>query len=339
MPENSLTLTSGRKYKKMWLPLALLTSLLVIGVQKIDCVKEPKGNLNKMVMMRERHGSIIPMDGEQFKKYVKSPKDGYSVVAMFTATGASVQCDVCPEARKEFSVLVSSYEALYGSPNKLFFVLIDFQNARDAFQQMKLQYVPAFYYFPGHRKRKKSDTFDSRRAGYKAVALAQWIAEVADTKIKIVVPVDFKPFLTAAAALFPFFLLALWKPDLVTKVMGNKFVWGLLVMGAVLVMTSGQMWNHIRKPADASRNSKGGVQYIHGGRSAQYVLESYMIMGINAAIAVGFIFLNEVHRFENKYFRKGLGFIGLAMVGIFFGLLISIFRMKVGGYPYSFLFL
>ena len=44
-------------------------------------------------------------------------------------------------------------------------------------------------------------------------------------------------------------------------------------------MTSGQMWNHIRGPPIMHRNPKGGgVSYIHGSSSGQFVIETYLII-------------------------------------------------------------
>lgn len=59
-------------------------------------------------------------------------------------------------------------------------------------------------------------------------------------------------------------------------------------------MTSGQMWNHIRGPPYAQRNpNTGGMSYIHSSSQGQYIAETHIVLGINAAIAVGFILLNE----------------------------------------------
>lgn len=108
-------------------------------------------------------------------------------------------------------------------------------------------------------------------------------------------------------------------------------------MVTVHVMTSGQMWNMIRRPAEAGRDGNG-VRYIQGGRGGQYIFESYIVMAVNMAVAVGFILMNEVPSVKRGKIKKVIGGIGLAMVMIFFGLLVSIFRIKSHGYPYSFLF-
>lgn len=298
----------------------------------------PTQNLQKMVDLKAKHGLLIPMDSEKFKKYVKSKHSKYSVIAMFTALKPSFKCEICPDAKKEFSMLASSYEAQPSETTNIFFVVVDYHNAQEAFKTMKLTHVPGFYYFPGSRKRKKTDTYDSRRSGYNAVSLSRWLAEIEGIKIKIVVPFDYSSLIIPGCILLLTMFLILWKPDFVLMIFGNKILWGFAVLFAVLVMTSGQMWNHIRKPAQMSRNRKGDAEYIHGSRGGQYIFESYIVMAINGAITLGFIILNEVQTFKHRILKRVIGFLGLGIVMIFFGILLSIFRMKNRGYPYSFLF-
>lgn len=72
----------------------------------------------------------------------------------------------------------------------------------------------------------------------------------------------------------------------------------------VHVMTSGQMWNMIRRPAEAGRDAHG-VRYIQGGRGGQYIFESYIVMAVNMAVAVGFILMNEVPSVKKGKIKKG----------------------------------
>lgn len=45
-------------------------------------------------------------------------------------------------------------------------------------------------------------------------------------------------------------------------------------------MTSGQMWNHIRGPPFVHRTQSGNIAYVHGSSQGQFVLETYIVMGI-----------------------------------------------------------
>lgn len=48
----------------------------------------------------------------------------------------------------------------------------------------------------------------------------------------------------------------------------------------VFTMTSGQMWNHIRGPPFVHRTQGGNIAYVHGSSQGQFVLETYIVMGI-----------------------------------------------------------
>ncbi|CAG2170985.1 unnamed protein product [Oppiella nova] len=141
----------------------------------------------------------------------------------------------------------------------------------------------------------------------------------------------------------------------------NRTSWGLAALSIVLAMTSGQMWNHIRGPPLMHRTNKGvsyihgssggqfvietyiifilSVSYIHGSSGGQFVIETYIIFILNAAITFGMILMNEAMKGKgDSKKRKIMAIVGMGLVAVFFSSLISIFRSKAHGYPYSFLF-
>ena len=63
----------------------------------------------------------------------------------------------------------------------------------------------------------------------------------------------------------------------------------MLAMFFVLSMLSGQMWNHIRGPPFVHKTAAGGVAYIHGSSQAQFVMETYFVLGIYGLFALGMI--------------------------------------------------
>ena len=120
----------------------------------------------------------------------------------------------------------------------------------------------------------------------------------------------------------------------------NKTAWGLLALIFVFAMTSGQMWNHIRGPPFIHKTQQGQVAYIHGSSQGQFVIETYFVMVLYAAIVFGMILLNEAADDTNKGNvgkRQLFAAVGLSLLAFFFSLILSIFRSKAGGYPYSFL--
>lgn len=119
----------------------------------------------------------------------------------------------------------------------------------------------------------------------------------------------------------------------------NRTSWGTFALCIVFAMISGQMWNHIRGPPLMQRTQRG-ISYIHGSSSGQLVMESYIIMGLYASVVLGMILMNEAPLVPGGESKKktALAIGGLVLFVFFFSSLLSVFRSKAHGYPYSFLF-
>merc|ERR1711874_428301 len=281
--------------------------------------------------------SVIKLNGNKFRDFVKSAPRNYSIIVMFTALAANRQCAVCKQASDEYQLVANSYRYSQLYSNKLFFAMVDFDEGPDVFQSMKLNTAPVFMHFPAKGKPKKADNMDIQRVGFSAEAIAKWIGERTDINIRVFRP----PNYTGTVALLMLFalvggLLYLRRNNL--EFLYNKTAWSLLALFFVFAMMSGQMWNHIRGPPFIHKTQNGGVAYIHGSSQGQFVLETYFVMMIYGLIVCGLILLTEAADTKGDVGkRRILAVVGLAMLAFFFSLILSIFRSKAGGYPYSFL--
>ncbi|KAM7290497.1 tumor suppressor candidate 3 [Ixodes scapularis] len=79
--------------------------------------------------------------------------------------------------------------------------------------------------------------------------------------------------------------------------------------------------------------------YIHSSSGGQLIVETYIVIALNVAVVFGMILMNDVaeSRGDPKK-RKIMAVVGLLLMSVFFSFLLSIFRSKAHGYPYSFLF-
>lgn len=281
--------------------------------------------------------SVLRLNGNKFREFVRNSPRNYSIVVMFTALSAQRQCAICKQASDEYQLVANSYRYSQHYSNKMFFAMVDFDEGPDVFQIMKLNSAPVFMHFPGKGKPKKLDTMDIQRVGFGAEAIAKWIGERTDMHIRVFRP----PNYTGTVALLMLFaltggLLYLRRNNL--EFLYNKTAWGLLALIFVFAMTSGQMWNHIRGPPLVHKTQNGQVAYIHGSSQGQFVLETYFVMVLYAAIVGGMIMMTEAADGQgDKGKRRLFAVAGLALFAFFFSLILSIFRSKAGGYPYSFL--
>nr|CAB3267381.1 tumor suppressor candidate 3 [Phallusia mammillata] len=321
--------------------LFVLCAMVLMLLCKPSASKTKQEVLNdrvKQLMEWSSRRTVIQMTGSKFSTYVKSKPRNYSMIVMFTALNPKRGCSVCQEANDEFTILANSYRFSPSYGNSLFFASVDFDDGPDTFQNLGLNSAPAFMHFPAKGKKKSGDTYDIQRLGYHADNLAKWLAERTEIVVRIFRP----PNYTGTVVLVLLFSLAgglLYVRRNSLEFLFNKNFWGSLAIFVILAMTSGQMWNHIRGPPYYHRNPQtGSISYIHGSSQGQLVAETHIVMVVNAAIVAGFVLLHEAHQPKNDMSkRKVMAVAGLILVAFFFSLLMSIFRQKYQGYPYSFL--
>ncbi|XP_028397695.1 tumor suppressor candidate 3-like [Dendronephthya gigantea] len=292
----------------------------------------------KQLMDWSSRRPVIRMNGDKYRQYVKGIPRNYSIILMLTALAPQRQCAVCREANAEYQILANSWHYSPGYSNQLFFAMVDFDEGSDVFQALKLNSAPVFMHIPAKGKTKRGDNYDIQRMGFSADNLGRWVAERTDIHIRILRPPNYMGALALGALVIIIGgLLYVKRKSL--EFLYNKTYWAIGALTIVFCMLSGQMWNHIRGPAYAHRNPENGqVNYIHGSSQYQFIAETHIILGLYAAYTVGLILLNEKAIEASDANKKKIFTIaGLACVVLFFSLLLSIFRSKYHGYPYSFL--
>ncbi|XP_062932884.1 tumor suppressor candidate 3 isoform X5 [Cynocephalus volans] len=250
--------------------------------------------------------SIFRMNGDKFRKFIKAPPRNYSMIVMFTALQPQRQCSVCRQANEEYQILANSWRYSSAFCNKLFFSMVDYDEGTDVFQQLNMNSAPTFMHFPPKGRPKRADTFDLQRIGFAAEQLAKWIADRTDIHIRVFRPPNYSG--TIALALLVSLvggLLYLRRNNL--EFIYNKTGWAMV-----------------------------SLSYIHGSSQAQFVAESHIILVLNAAITMGMVLLNEAATSKGDVGkRRIICLVGLGLVVFFFSFLLSIFRSKYHGYPYS----
>ncbi|XP_071125846.1 dolichyl-diphosphooligosaccharide--protein glycosyltransferase subunit TUSC3-like [Mytilus edulis] len=328
----------------MWTLLKVFLTVFCLSlIQNSFAVQKNKQDLltDKVQQMTEWNNkkSVIKFNGDKFKQYVRTAPRNYSVIVMLTALQPKRQCSVCKQANEEYVILANSWRYSQQYSNKLFFAMVDYDDGADVFSQLKTNTAPVFMHFPEKGKTKKGDTLDINRVGFSAEAIAKWVQERTDVQIRIFRPPNYSGTL-ALALLFALIggLLYLKRNNL--EFIYNKTFWGIGALVIIFAMTSGQMWNHIRGPPVMHKNPQTGqINYIHGSSQGQFVAETYIVFLLNAAVVGGFIMLNEANNIKgDSGKRRIIALVGLGLVAFFFSLLLSVFRSKYQGYPYSFLF-
>ncbi|CAF0810711.1 unnamed protein product [Rotaria sordida] len=282
---------------------------------------------------------IIRLNNEHFKHYVKASSRNYSMFIMFTALSPQRQCSICKQAYDEFQIVAQSYRYSNAFSNSVFFGMVDFDDGSDAFQYLKLNTAPVFIYFPPKMKPKKSDYMDLSRSGFSAEQIIKWIHDRADVEIQIYRPPNYSGFLLVILMITMILGLLYVKRDSF-KFLFNHIVWGIFIILAILFCISGQIWNSIRGPPFTHRNPQTGQSGLFSGTSGyQFIAETYIVFLLYFGVSIGVILLNEAPKLKSQTGKRNsfVAAVGIVVVVILFSYLLSIFRSKYQGYPYSFL--
>ncbi|KAH0367485.1 hypothetical protein KCU89_g18737, partial [Aureobasidium melanogenum] len=121
----------------------------------------------------------------------------------------------------------------------------------------------------------------------------------------------------------------------VLPIIQSRNLWAALSLIAVLLFTSGHMFNHIRKVPYVAGDGKGGISYFAGGFQNQFGLETQIVAAMYAILAFATISLAlKVPRMTDPR-TQGIATLawGLVMFAMY-SYLLSTFRIKNGGYPF-----
>lgn len=303
-------------------------------------INEKVSNLHDMTL---RQG-IIKVNNEKFDLYVRQRPRNYSVIAMTTALNPQRGCSVCAEAYDEYKILYNSYRTGNNADfqgKKVFFILVDYDEAADVFASLKLNSAPGFFHFPSSDKKadKNQDKLDIQRKGYQADSLAKWVADRTGVTVSVVRPPSYAGLMIIAAVVGLIGLMAFTTGFNFTWLKSSK-LWGTVAVVIILTFTSGQMWNHIRGPPPMGRGQGNRMSFIANGSQMQYVFETYWVFVMYGLTSYGVILMGDhaADTTKENGRRKVAGVAGVAIFVIFYSLALATFREKYAGYPYKLLF-
>lgn len=285
--------------------------------------------------MMERR-PVIKLNADKFKKFINVQRN-YSFIVMMTALSPQRSCHICRQAHEEFMVTASSYKnSPHFESKRLYFGSVDYDEGSDVFNSLNINSAPCFLYFSEKGNPKNPDELNIQRLGFGADVISRWIAEKTGMSIKIIRPPNMStPIILICLSIMTSTALYLTRNSL--TMIFNRNVWAISSVAIVLLMTSGQMWNHIRG-APLMQRGRNQNNYIHSSSSGQFVIETYIVMLMNAGIAIGMVLMTDALKSADGKRKKFLARVGLFMMIIFFSLLLSVFRQKSYGYPYRLLF-
>lgn len=322
---------------------ALFLSLFAISSTGALSLQEKVSRLSEM----SQKNPIIVLNTVAFKELVKAPPRNYSVILMLTALDPRRACAICRAAADEYEVVANSWLlSTFQEETKpnIFFALADFDYAEEVFQLLNKQSAPIFMHIPANGKQVSQDTLNIQKDGFEAEVISKWVQERTGVQVRIVRKPNYA-YLLALSIFFCFCAGIVYIRQSTFSFLWNRQIYANLVVLLIIYFLSGQMWNHIRGPPLMTRNPQTKAYvWIAGSTQSQFLLETYVVMGVLGLASLGFILLIEAGKKVpegvevNKARNNLFAMIGGGFVFFFFSMLISIFRAKFQGYPYRMMF-
>jgi len=119
----------------------------------------------------------------------------------------------------------------------------------------------------------------------------------------------------------------------------SRVIWGTLSLVLILTFTSGHMWNKIKGAPYVQTGPGGRTAWIAGGYSNQLGLESQVVGAIYGLLAFCIVVLTHLVPAQSSPVKQRIAvYLWLGLLVVVFSLLMKLFKIKNGGYPFHLLF-
>ncbi|KAJ9500974.1 oligosaccharyl transferase subunit ost3/OST6 [Exophiala xenobiotica] len=317
--------------------------LLTLAALSITSVTAKKGSSTKFDTYFAKQASSAPfeIDEKGYNELTAAPRD-YSLAVLLTARDARYACGLCKEFDPEWKLLGRSWQK--GDKNgahRLLLSTVDFDNGRNVFMRLQLQTAPVLLFFPptiGEHAKPDAQPLRLDFVGpQSAEGVHSWLVRHLPPGSYPTVsrPINYgKIAVTVTLLLGAFTFLTVAYPY-VLPVIQNRNLWAGISLILILLFTSGHMFNHIRRVPYVAGNGRGGISYFAGGFQNQYGMETQIVAAMYALLAFASINLAlRVPRIKDARTQQVAVIIWATVVFGMYSFLMSVFRIKNGGYPF-----
>ncbi|KAH7119151.1 hypothetical protein B0J11DRAFT_86632 [Dendryphion nanum] len=305
--------------------------------------KKSSGDRFKDFHTQSLSSGSLKLDDGVYSQLTRAPRD-YSVIVLLTALETRFGCTLCREFQPEWELLSKSWvKGDRKAESRLLFGSLDFVDGKNTFQSLMLQTAPVIFYFhPTIGPNAKVDTqpirFDFTNGPQTAEDLQRWISRQLPADVPrpaVARPINYVKIVSVTTAVLGVLTFGAVAWPYIVPVLQNRNIWAAISLIAVLLFTSGHMFNHIRKVPYVSGDGKGGLSYFAGGFSNQFGLESQIVAAIYGVLSFATISLAiKVPRIADARAQQLAVFVWSGVVLCMYSFLLSVFRMKNGGYTF-----
>ncbi|OAR02580.1 hypothetical protein LLEC1_00333 [Akanthomyces lecanii] len=278
-----------------------------------------------------------------YKSLTSSSRD-YSVAVLLTALDARFGCQLCREFQPEWDLLAKSW--LKGDKvgdSRLLFGTLDFEKGKEVFASLGLQTAPVVMLFPPtegpHAAASPEPVrYDFTTGAAGAENIHAWLSRhmAGRPTPPVKRPINYIRWATGITILLGAGTALATASPYILPIVQNRNIWASISLVSVLLFTSGHMFNHIRKVPYIAGDGRGGISYFAGGFQNQFGLETQIIAAIYGLLSFCTITLAvKVPRMTDAKTQQITVFIWGAVLFLMYSFLLSVFRFKNAGYPFS----
>ncbi|KAF5002630.1 hypothetical protein FDECE_10561 [Fusarium decemcellulare] len=324
--------------------MRLFSSLLSFALLATGVVAAKKSSTDRFNEFHAKQTSTpLKLRDSSYKSLTATPRD-YSVAVLLTAADARFACQLCREFQPEWDLISKSWtKGDKSAESRLIFGTLDFTDGRDVFMSLGLQTAPVLLLFQpteGSHAAGKQDPlrYDFTSGPATAEQVHSWLARHLPDRPHPPVkrPINWMRWIATITIVLGAGTALVTASPYVLPIVQNRNLWASISLIAILLFTSGHMFNHIRKVPYVAGDGRGGISYVAPGFQQQFGLETQIVAALYGVLSFCAISLAvKVPRIADSKTQQVAVIAWGGILFLVYSFLLSVFRVKNSGYPFS----
>jgi oligosaccharyltransferase complex subunit gamma len=286
--------------------------------------------------------SPLKLSDANYKKLTSAPRD-YSVAVLLTALDAKYGCQLCGMFQPEWDILAKSWtKGDKSGESRLILSTLDFSDGRDTFMSLGLQTAPVLLLFqpttgPHAVPNPDPIRYDFTNGPPSAEMVHDWLARQLFDRPHppIYRPIDYVFWTMTLLGLSATASVAFVARHCLWWFFSSRNVWAGLNFMGILLLNGGHMYSQIRQVPYIVGDGRGGISYFAAGFQSQYGVEAHIVTFIYGILCFATISLAlKAPRTRDQHWQQVSIIVWGLVMAIVYSYLLSVFRMKNGGYPF-----
>ncbi|KAI3404736.2 OST3 [Candida oxycetoniae] len=302
--------------------------------------------------VKKSKGKLLPLNDENYENILNGQRD-YHIIVFFTTDAPQINCVLCRDIAPEIQLIANSW--VKDHPNgvvesdeseqskNVYFFKSDFVDSKKLFQLFQMNNIPKIFHFrptkalgPNNflREKKEYQFFQGDQKGL----MMSWVQEMTGHRFNLHIPINKnRVIFNMFVAFFTTILLKKFRKQ-IGKILASKITWGVFSLLAVLLFTTGFMFNKIRHTPYIIDHADGKIEYFMRAQQNQLGIETQIISFVYGVLSILVVILvKKAPEIKTPSINLVLVAIVCGLIFILFSLLLSFFGLKTAGFPYRFI--